>query len=210
MSPDQIDEPDRYRDRLGLASSTGEPGPKRPIKGTAANRQVRRSGCDHLRRPKMPHDVFDTQTGGMPLIVKGTDALHAVIRLDGGASLDMVPRRACYRDVPSEAYVLNPKPSSPLISIETIEPCRICSANFACATLTSPTASAFRRCANILQSTATRTIGISRILPLGRSAAQRWCSRRPLRSRPRAGFRRRISASGAKSISSRSSGLHAS
>ena len=128
------------------------------------------------------------------------------IRLDRAASLSMVPPR---RPPPAKPRSQT-NSRTPSLSIETIDPCRICSANFACATSTSPTASAFRRCANILPSTATPTIGISRILPRGRSAARRWCSRRPPRSRPRAGFRRRISASGAKGISSRSSGSRAS
>jgi 2,4-dienoyl-CoA reductase-like NADH-dependent reductase (Old Yellow Enzyme family) len=131
-------------------------------------------------------------------------------QLDHATSDDMVGPRARSNDCPAEPYAPNRQPISPSLSIETIEPCRICSPSFASATLTSPTASAFRRCANILRPTATQTIGISPILPRAQSAAQGWCSRRPPRSRPRAGFRHRISAPGAKGISSRSSGSRAS
>ena len=70
----------------------------------------------------------------------------------------------------------------------------------------SPIGSAFRRCANIPASTATPTIGISRTWPRARSAAPARCSRKPRRSRRRGGSRPRISARGAKSISSRLSG----
>jgi hypothetical protein len=47
--------------------------------------------------------------------------------------------------------------------IERSDPCNTSSANSACVTPTSPTASASRRCASIPASTATPTTGISRI-----------------------------------------------
>src|SRR5580704_9309508 len=93
------------------------------------------------------------------------------VRLDRASSPDMVHWRVGHYDCPSRA---NQPPLSRPSSIETIDPCRICLANFACAASTSPTASSFRQCANIHRSTATRMIGISRILPLARLAAPPW------------------------------------
>ena len=136
--------------------------------------------------------------------------LCAGLPLDRTRSRDMVHQRNGHCDLASEAVRAQPTAALPSLSIETIGPCRISSANSACATLTSPTVSASRRCANILRSTASPTIGISPILPRARSAARRWCSPRLQPFRLRAEFPLRTWALEAKSISSRWSGSRAS